>query len=230
MSQGSLAVGGLGVTGQDGSQIIVNVPSSGRIPDGATVERMVDTPFATAPSLMFNLRDADFTTTQRVSDAINRTLGAGAASPIDAVSIKVAAPMQADQRISLVSIIENIEVKPAAPVARVVVNSRTGTVVIGANVRVSAAAVSHGSMTVKITENPQVSQPGPFSNGQTRVVPDSGIEVEQRGGNMFLFAPGVALDDIVTSVNAPGATPGDPAAILAAPKQAGPAKAELNVN
>src|SRR3546814_11411882 len=94
---------------------------------------------------MFNLRDADFTTTQRVSDAINRTLGAGAASPIDAVSIKVAAPMQADQRISLVSIIENIEVKPAAPVARVVVNSRTGTVVIGANVRVSAAAVRHGS-------------------------------------------------------------------------------------
>ena len=229
MSQGSLAVGGLGVEGQDGSQVTINVPSSGRIPDGATVERMVDTPFSSAPNLMFNLRDADFTTTQRVSDAINRTLGPGSASPIDAVSIKVAAPLDASQRISLVSIIENIEVQPAAPVARVVVNSRTGTVVIGSNVRVSAAAVTHGSMTVKITENPQVSQPAPFSRGQTAVTPDSGIEVEQNGGRMFLFNPGVALDDIVKSVNALGATPGDLVAILEALKQAGALKAELIV-
>lgn len=229
MTQGSLAVGGLGVQGQDGSQVVVNVPSSGRIPDGATVERMVDTPFATAPSLMFNLRDADFTTSQRVAEAINRTLGGGAATPVDAVSIQVAAPMDASQRISLVSIVENIEVKPASPVARVVVNSRTGTVVIGANVRVSAAAVSHGSMTVKISENPQVNQPGPFSQGQTRVTPDSGIEVEQKGGHMFLFNPGVALDDIVKSVNALGATPGDLVAILEALKQAGALKAELIV-
>src|SRR3546814_7757329 len=163
MAQGSLAVGGLGVEGGDGSQVVVNVPSSGRIPDGATVERMVDTPFNTSPALMFNLREADFTTSKRVAEAINGTLGPGAASPLDAVSIQVSAPMDASQRISLVSIVENIEVRPADPVARVVVNSRTGTVVIGANVRVSAAAVSHGSMTVKITENPQVSQPGPFS-------------------------------------------------------------------
>src|SRR3546814_18637597 len=109
MSQGSLAVGGLGVTGQDGSQIIVNVPSSGRIPDGATVERMVDTPFATAPSLMFTLRDAAFTTTQRVSDAINRTLGAGAASPNDPVALQVAPPLPAHPPIRLGSIIQQIQ-------------------------------------------------------------------------------------------------------------------------
>src|SRR3546814_5145085 len=121
---------------------------------------MVDTPFNTSPALMFNLREADFTTSKRVAEAINGTLGPGAASPLDAVSILVSAPMDASQRISLVSIVENNEVRPADPVARVVVNSRTGTVVIGANVRVSAAAVSHGSMKVKITENPQVSQPG----------------------------------------------------------------------
>lgn len=229
MSQGSLAVGGLGVQGSDGSQVVVNVPSSGRIPEGATVERMVDTPFNTSQALMFNLHDADFTTSKRVAEAINRTLGAGAAAPLDAVSIQVSAPMDASQRISLVSIVENIEVKPADPVARVVVNSRTGTVVIGANVRVSAAAVSHGSMTVKITENPQVSQPEPFSRGQTAVVPDSGIEVEQKGGHMFLFNPGVALDDIVKSVNALGASPGDLVAILEALKQAGALKAELIV-
>lgn len=229
MAQGSLAVGGLGIEGGDGSKVIINVPSSGRIPDGASVERMVDTPFASSQSLMFNLREADFTTSQRVAEAINRTLGQGAAAPIDAVSIQVSAPQDASQRISLVSIVENIEVKPAAPVARVVVNSRTGTVVIGANVRVSAAAVSHGSMTVKITENPQVSQPEAFSRGQTAIVPDSGIEVEQRGGHMFLFNPGVALDDIVKSVNALGATPGDLVAILEALKQAGALKAELIV-
>src|SRR3546814_1974795 len=113
--------------------------------------------------------------------------------------------MDASQRISLVSIVENIEVRPADPVARVVVNSRTGTVVIGANVRVSAAAVSHGSMTVKITENPQVSQPGPFSRGQTAVVAASGIEGEQKGDNMFLFAPGVRPDDILKTVTGFGA-------------------------
>src|SRR3546814_21183360 len=117
--------------------------------------------------------------------------------------------MDASQRISLVSIVENIEVRPADPVARVVVNSRTGTVVIGANVRVSAAAVSHGSMPVKITENPQVSQPGPLTRGQTAVVGDSGIEVEQKGGHMFLFATGVALDAIVKSENALDARPGE---------------------
>lgn len=229
MSQGSLAVGGLGVEGQDGSKVTVNVPSTGRIPQGASVERMVDTPFATSPSLVLNLREADFTTTQRVADAINKTLGSGTASPMDAVSIEVTAPMQTDQRISLVSIIENIEVQPATPAARVVINSRTGTVVIGANVRVSPAAVSHGSMVVKVTENPQVSQPGPFSRGQTAVTPDSGIEVEQGGAHMFLFNPGVALDDIVKSVNALGATPSDLVAILEALKQAGALKAELIV-
>jgi flagellar P-ring protein FlgI len=230
MSQGSLAVGGLGVEGQDGSKITVNIPTSGRIPEGATVERMVETPFGTAPSMVLNLRQADFTTAQRVSDAINRTLGAGAAQAMDAVSVRVTAPQNPEQRISMVSVVENIEVTPAEAAARVVVNSRTGTVVIGANVRVSPAAITHGSMTVKVTENPQVSQPSPFSRGgQTAVVPDSGIDVKEGSGHMFLFKPGVALDDIVKSVNALGASPGDLVAILEALKQAGALKAELIV-
>lgn len=229
MAQGNLAVGGLGIEGNDGSKITVNVPSAGRIPLGATVERMVDTPFATSQALVFNLHEADFTTAQRVADAINGTLGPGAASPLDAVSIKVSAPQTAEQRISLVSVIENIEVKPASPSAKVIVNSRTGTVVIGSNVRVSPAAVAHGSLTVRISEDPQVSQPAPFSRGQTAVVPDSSIAVEQAEAPMFLFNPGVALSDIVKAINGVGASPGDLVAILEALKQAGALKAELIV-
>ena len=229
MAQGSLAVGGLGVEGQDGSKITINVPSTGRIPDGASVERMVDTPFATSPALVFNLRDSDFTTAKRVSDAINGALGGGVAEAIDPVSISVRAPQTADARITLVSLIENLEVKVAQPAAKVIVNSRTGTVVMGAGVRVSPAAVAHGNLTVKIGEDPQVSQPEGFSKGRTVVVPDSKIQVEQEQAHMFKFAPGVDLDDIVKQVNAIGASPGDLVAILEALKQAGALHAELIV-
>ena len=230
MAQGSLAVGGLGIEGQDGSKVTVNVPSSGRIPDGATVERMVDTPFATSPALVFNLRESDFTTAKRVSDAINKALGGGGvAEAIDPVSIAIRAPQGADARIAMVSMIENLDVKPAMPSARVIVNSRTGTVVMGAGVRVSPAAVAHGSMTVKIGEDPKVSQPEPFSRGRTAIVPDSKISVEQEPAHMFKFAPGVDLDDIVKQVNAIGATPSDLVAILEALKQAGALHAELIV-
>ncbi len=229
IAQGNLAVGGLGVEGEDGSKITINVPSTGRIPDGATVERMVDTPFATSSALVFNLRESDFTTAQRVSDAINKTLGGGVASAVDAVSIAVRAPATPEQRIALLSVIENIEVSPATPAARVIVNSRTGTVVMGAGVRVSPAAVAHGNLTVKIGEDPQVSQPNEFSRGQTVVLPDSNIAVEQEKARMFEFKPGVSLDDIVKQVNAIGASPGDLVAILEALKQAGALRAELIV-
>ncbi len=229
VAQGSLAVGGLGVEGQDGSKITINVPSTGRIPGGASVERMVDTPFATSPSLVFNLRDSDFTTAKRVSDAINGALGGGVAEAIDPVSISVRAPQTTDARITLVSLIENLEVKVAQPAAKVIVNSRTGTVVMGAGVRVSPAAVAHGNLTVKIGEDPQVSQPEGFSKGQTVVLPDSKIQVEQEQAHMFKFAPGVDLDDIVKQVNAIGASPGDLVAILEALKQAGALHAELIV-
>ena len=229
MAQGSLAVGGLGVEGADGSKVTINVPSSGRIPGGASVERMVDTPFASSPALVFNLRDSDFTTAKRVSDAINGALGGGVANAIDPVSISVRAPQTADARIAMVSVIENLEVKPAMAAARVIVNSRTGTVVMGAGVRVSAAAVAHGNLTVKVGEDLQVSQPEGFSKGKTVVVPKSKIQVEEEKAHMFKFGAGVNLDDIVKQVNAIGASPGDLVAILEALKQAGALHAELIV-
>src|SRR5690349_5125017 len=166
MAQGSLAVGGLGVEGADGSKLTVNVPSSGRIPDGATVERAVETGFATTEDLRFNLAKADFTTAERVSGAINKRFGADTAHPLDAVSISIKAPQGAEVRTALMSEVQNLNVVAADPAARVIVNARTGTVVINSAVRVGPAAVTHGRLTVRIDEAPRVSQPAPFSNGQ----------------------------------------------------------------
>ncbi|GAA0725986.1 flagellar basal body P-ring protein FlgI [Sphingomonas japonica] len=227
MAQGNLAVGGLGADGKDGSSIVVNIPSAGRIPEGATVERAVDTGFATAPTLMFNLARADFTTAQRVAGVINGRFGAQTASAIDAVSVSVAAPVGADVRAMLMSEIENLEVDPAEASARVIVNARTGTVVINSAVRVSPAAVTHGKLTVRIEENQQVVQPAPFSQGQTAVEQQSGVGVEEEKRPMFLLDPGPKLADVVKAVNAIGASPADLVAILEALKQAGALKAEL---
>ena len=229
MAQGNLAVGGLGAEGADGSKIVINVPSTGRIPEGATVERAVATGFDTAPALTFNLARADFTTAQNVAAAINRKLGVGNAEAIDAVSVSVRAPVGADVRATMMSAIENIDVVAAEPPAKVIVNARTGTVVINAAVRVGPAAVSHGKLTVRIDEKPQVSQPGAFSGGQTVVTPKSGIAVDEEKRPMFLLAPGPRLADIVKAVNAIGASPADLVAILEALKEAGALKAELIV-
>ncbi len=229
MAQGNLAVGGLGAEGADGSKIVINVPSTGRIPEGATVERAVATGFDTAPALTFNLARADFTTAQNVAAAINRKLGVGNAEAIDAVSVSVRAPVGADVRATMMSAIENIDVVAAEPPAKVIVNARTGTVVINAAVRVGPAAVSHGKLTVRIDEKPQVSQPGAFSGGQTVVTPKSGIAVDEEKRPMFLLAPGPRLADIVKAVNAIGASPADLVAILEALNEAGALKAELIV-
>ena len=226
MSQGNLAVGGLGVSAQDGSQVSVNVPSSGHIPGGATVERMVETGFATAPNLTFNLAEADFTTAQRIAEAINRELGP-IARAVDAVSIAIEAAPGADVRSAIMSRVENIQVDPADAPARVIVNARTGTVVINGAVRISPAAVSHGRLTVAVNENPRVSQPAPFSQGQTVIEQDSSIEVEEQRSPMFELAPGASLAEIVRAVNAIGAAPSDLVAILEALKQAGALRAEL---
>ncbi|MHB9880242.1 flagellar basal body P-ring protein FlgI [Pacificimonas sp. ICDLI1SI03] len=229
MAQGSLVVGGFGAEGRDGSRIQVNVPSSGRIPGGATVERMVDSPIHDSPALVFNLREADFSTTMNVVNAINAAVGEGTASALDAVSIKVSAPPVVETRVALISIIENLDVAKAEAPARVVVNSRTGTVVIGKDVKLSAAAVSHGSLTVRVDERPYASQPGPFSDGETVVVEDSAVSYEQGDGRVFLFEPGVSLADLVNAINAVGAAPGDLVAILEALKQAGAMTAQLVV-
>ena len=227
MAQGNLVVGGLGVSAQDGSQVSVNVPSAGRIPGGATVERAVDTGFATAPTLVFNLSDADFTTAQRIADAINREGGQQIARAVDAVSVAIEAPQGAEVRATLMSRIENLSVEPADAPARVIVNARTGTVVINGAVRIGPAAVSHGRLTVSVSEDPRVSQPNPMSRGQTTIEQNSNIEINERRSPMFEMRPGASLSEIVRAVNAIGAAPSDLVAILEALRQAGALHAEL---
>ncbi|RYY27292.1 MAG: flagellar basal body P-ring protein FlgI [Sphingomonadales bacterium] len=227
MAQGNLAVGGLGAEGADGSKIVVNIPSSGRIPEGATVERAVDTGFDKAPTLIFNLQRADFTTAQRVQDAIVARFGMGRARAIDGVSIAIQAPEGRDVRAELMSEIENLTVEAAEAPAKVIVNARTGTVVINSAVRVSPAAVTHGKLTVRIDEAQKVSQPLPFSKGETRTEEHSTVGVEEEKRPMFLLDPGPRLADVVKAVNAIGASPADLVAILEALKEAGALKAEL---
>ena len=229
MAQGNLVVGGLGVSAQDGSQVSVNVPSAGRIPGGATVERTVDAGFATAPQLTFNLAEADFTTAQRVAEAINGEIGRLVARAVDGGSIAIDAPDGGEARSTMMSRIENVSVTPADAPARVIVNARTGTVVINGAVRISPAAVSHGRLTVAVQENPTVVQPAPLSRGRTEVEPASDVVIEEERNPMFNFAPGASLADIVRAVNAIGAAPSDLVAILEALKQAGALRAELIV-
>ncbi len=229
VAQGSVIVSGFGIQGGDGSRISINVPSVGRIPNGATVERVVETPFGSTNELVLNLRHPDFTTSNTVAKAINEAIGPGTAYSIDAGSVNVNAPRDLAQRVAFISMLENITVEPADGPARIIVNSRTGTVVIGQHVRVRPAAVAHGNLTVTITETPQVSQPSPLSQGQTTVVPRSNINVAQEKNHMFKFDPGVSLDDIIRAVNQVGAAPGDLVAILEALKEAGALRAELIV-
>jgi flagellar P-ring protein precursor FlgI len=229
IAQGNLIVSGFGVEGTDGSKLTVNVPSSGRIPNGATVERAVNSQLAQGDSIILNLNDADFTTATRVVASVNKGVGAGVASIIDGGSVRVSAPADITQRVAFLSTVENLEVEPASAAAKVIINSRTGTVVISSHVIVSPAAVSHGSLSVSIKEQQTVSQPGAFSRGTTTIVNNSTINVDQGSSRMFLFKPGVELDQIVRAVNEVGAAPGDLVAILEALKEAGALQAELIV-
>jgi len=229
IAQGNVVVSGFGVEGVDGSRISVNVPSVGRIPNGASIERAVETPFGDRNELTLNLRQPDFTTSNAVARAINTSIGPGTAYSIDAGSVNVNAPLDLAQRVAFISLLENIEVTPGEAPARIIVNSRTGTVVIGRHVRVMPAAVAHGSLTVTITNRQDVSQPAPLSEGQTVVVPATDINVEEKNSRMFKFDPGVTLDEIVKAVNQVGAAPGDLVAILEALKEAGALSAQLLV-
>jgi flagellar P-ring protein FlgI len=229
IAQGELIVGGFGAEGADGSKLTVNIPSSGRIPNGAIVERRVANSFATSSHLTFNLAQADFTTSRRVAESINELLGPDVARALDASSIMVTAPRDTNQRVAYMSLLENVIVKPGAAPARVVINSRTGTIVVGENVTVRPGAVTHGSLTVTVTESTQVSQPNALAQGRTVVVPQSDITVTQESNRMFKFAGATTLDEIVRAVNQVGAAPGDLMAILEALKQAGALQAELIV-
>jgi flagellar P-ring protein FlgI len=226
MAQGNLVVGGLGVEAADGSKLSVNIPSAGRIGGGATVERSVDTGFAGSEHLVFNLSQQDLSNAGMVADAISGKLGV-AAQAIDGASIRINAPAGGEARVRLMSQIENLEIRPTQPPARVIVNARTGTVVINGAVRVGPAAVSHGKLTVRVDEQPTVVQPGPFSNGETAIEKSSDISVEEQRNPMFMMNPGASLSDIVKAINRIGASPGDLVAILEALSQAGALSAEL---
>ena len=230
LAQGDLVVGGFGAEGRDGSKVTVNVPSVGRIANGASVERTAKNAFASSQYITFNLKQADFTTARRVAESINELLGPDVARALDATSVYVTAPKDLNQRVSYMSLLENIEVEPGEAAAKIVINSRTGTIVVGQHVRVSPVAVTHGSLIVTVTEGNQVSQPNALAGGETVVVPETeGIDVEEENNKMFSFEGNTTLDEIVRAVNQVGASPGDLMAILEAMKQAGALSAELIV-
>ena len=238
IAQGNLVVGGLGVEGADQSSLVVNIPTTGRVLGGATVEKMVETSFLETENLILNLNRGDFTGAHNMAEAINEMFGAGVAVPLDSSSIRVRAPQDASQRVSFVSLLENLEVKDAEPPARVIVNSRTGTIVIGGNVRVTPAAVTHGSLTVKVNENPTVTPNSNVAmNGNQTVVtpaaptvtPNSQISVDQPNVRAFVFDAGVSLSSLVDAINAVGASASDLVAILDALHEAGALHAELLV-
>jgi len=228
LAQGALTSTGIDAGGA-GSKVSVGVTTSARIPGGATVERVVPNSFDKSDNVLLNLRESDFTTANSIMQAINAKFGADVANALDGVSIVVRAPMDISQRVSFMSMIENIDVQPGEPPARVVVNARTGTVVISRNVKVTAAAVTHGTITVSVSMTNEVSQPGAFSGGTTKEVQNAEIKVGEPNKPMFLFQPGVDLRQIVDAVNQVGATPSALIAILEALKSSGSLRAELLV-
>jgi flagellar P-ring protein precursor FlgI len=229
----ALAQGSLTATGIDaqaaGSKVAIGVPTSARIPSGATVERIVDNPFDKADRIVLNVRESDFTTTNAIVNAINSRFGNDVARALDGVSITLQAPVDLTQRVAFMSMVENIDVMPGEPTARVVINAKTGTVVISRNVRVTAAAVTHGTISVSIAATNEISQPGAFSQGQTAAVQNAEVSVSEPNKPMFLFQPGVDLRQIVDAVNQVGASPSSLIAILEALKSSGSLRAELIV-
>lgn len=227
LAQGSLVVGGLGAEGADGSKVVINTPTVGRISNGAIVEREVPSPFSEGDTITFNLHEADFTTAKIMADTINRLVGPNTATLLDATSVQVLAPRNVSQRVSYLATLENLQFEPARSKAKVIVNSRTGTIVVGQDVRLLPTAITHGGISVTISENKEVSQPNAFARGETEVVDNSIINVTQEDSRMFKFDTGVSLNDLVRAVNEVGLAPGDLMAILEALKQAGALQGEL---
>ena len=236
IAQGNLAVGGLGVEGADGSSLTVNIPTVGRVPQGATVEKLVETPFLQTEYLILNLHRNDFSTAAAVAEAVSEIFGEDIAVPIDGASIRVRAPVDPSQRVAFVGLLENVEVQPSAPPAQVIVNSRTGTVIINGNVRVTPSAITHGSLTVRVTEDPNITTQDNVIATENAVIstpaepvvtPDTAINAEEETAKAFVFDPGVSLTEIVDAINAVGATPSDLVAILEALKVSGALRAQL---
>ena len=229
----ALAQGALTATGNDvsaaGSRASAGVTTAARIPSGAIVEKLVTNSFDKTDSVLLNLRDGDFTTASAIIQAINTKFGADVARALDGVSILVRAPTDLSQRVAFMSMVENLDVQPGEGPARVVINAKTGTVVISRNVRVTAAAVTHGTITVSVAMTNEVSQPGALSNGTTQAVQNADVKIEEPNKPMFLFQPGVDLRAIVDAINQVGATPSALIAILEALKSSGSLRAELLV-
>ena len=236
IAQGNMVVGGLGVSGNDGSSVIVNIPTVGTIPRGATVERLIDNPFLTSENIILNLNQGDFSTALAVSESINEIFGPNVSVPLDASSIKIRAPLDPSQKVAFVSLLENIEVEPARPKAKVIINARTGTIVIGGDVRITPAAVTHGKLTVRVNESQNIT---PTQNviatddqivatpGGAVATPETEADVEEQIARSFVFDPGVELATIVDAINDVGATASDLVAILEALREAGSLRAEL---
>ena len=231
VAQGGLVVSGFGAEGIDGSSISVNTKASGRIPNGALIEREVGNALDDGSNrITFNLHSADFTTAKNMASEINRMMGPGTAEALDAVSISVLAPTDTAQKVAYLAELENIEVSKANSAAKIIVNARSGTIVIGSEVVVKPAAVATGSLTVTIDESFAVSQPGPFAaGGETAVVPQSTVNGEQEEAKFFVMEGGVNLQDIVAAINKVGAAPGDLIAVLEALQQAGALSAQIIV-
>ncbi|GAA0857130.1 flagellar basal body P-ring protein FlgI [Aliiglaciecola litoralis] len=235
IAQGSLVVSGFGAEGADGSRIVSNTPTVGRIANGALVERAVPSGLMQNDFLTLNLNYPDFSTAKALADTINMRLGADAemgfaiATPLDAASVRVTAPRDVGQRVGFVATLENFEFTPADAPARVIINSRTGTIVIGKDVRLLPAAITHGGLTVTISEYQTVSQPNALADGETVVAQQSIVDVNLDDSRMFKFEPGVTLDQLVRAVNEVGAAPGDLMAILEALREAGALQGELVV-
>lgn len=228
LAQGHMVVGGVAAQGASGSKVTVNTPTAGRIPNGASIEREIETDFDTRPIVRLSLKRPHFQTATNIVQAINRRYG-DIASTRDATSVDVAAPDDPTQRVAFVAALEALTVDVGEAVPRVVFNSRTGTVVIAEGVRVRAAAISHGALRVVISEMPQVSQPAPFGRGNTVVTPQSDVSVAQDAARMFKWPAGASLQSIIDTINSTGATPDDVMAILQALDEAGAIDGELVV-
>ena len=228
MAQGSLAVSGVSGASPSGGRVTVNHLSAGRIPGGATVERAVPSSVGQGDSIFVDLNDSDFGTAQKVVEAIN-SVAPGSAQAIDGRQIQVRAPDDLNQRVAFLGRLEGLDVTPAVQAAKVIVNSRTGSVVMNQKVALQNCAVAHGSLTVTVTNEQQVSQPGAFSGGQTAVTNKGGVDIKQEGGNLFNIKAGTNLADVVKALNAVGANPLELIAILQAMKASGALRAELEV-
>lgn len=228
LAQGNLVVGGAGAS-SGGSKVQINHLSAGRIPQGAQVERSVPTPLHEGDSITLGLNASDFQTARRVAQAINTAMGSGRATAIDGRTVQVQAPTNPGARVNFIAELEELQIESMTPSAKVVINARTGSVVLNQAVTLGPCAVAHGNLSIVISSRPVISQPNAFSQGQTVVAQQSDIQINQEPGNIIQVPPSAQLTDVVRALNALGATPQDLLAILQAIKAAGALNAELEV-